>query len=174
LTSQGNRDEFMRVQEAFAWFERQGFQPDPRDLQPDPDEAGGSTLHPVWSAFEDATYEAPNGGADVVQIVRDFMRARGLEVRFDGEFAQIDAGQMAHSPAEIDRVLGQVEWDADALVDAVVIDTRKRGIRIDRGLVQTAVRLIKRNDRQQRLVTVMRPLFRPLSPHEQLRADEQW
>ena len=61
-----SRDEFRRVQEAFEWVERRGFQPDSRDFQPDLDEVGGSTLHPVWSAFEDAAYEAPKESADIV------------------------------------------------------------------------------------------------------------
>jgi hypothetical protein len=131
----------------------------------------------VGSGFKDAFNEAkenPKENADVIEIVRDFMRERGLEVRFDGEFAQTDALQMAHGPDEIDRVLGQKELDEDALVDEVVIHTRKQGITVARGLVQTAVRKIKRADQQQRLITVMRPLLTPPSPSEQLQADAQW
>jgi hypothetical protein len=102
------------------------------------------------------------------------MMKSSLEVRFDGEFAQADALQMACSPAEIDRVLGRNELDEDALVDEVVIHTRQQGIPVARGLVQTAIRVIKRNDQRKRLFTVMRPLLTPLSPAEQLRADAQW
>jgi hypothetical protein len=45
---------------------------------------------------------------------------------------------------------------------------------VARRLVQTAVRVIKRNDQRERLITVMRPLFTPLSANEQLRAAAHW
>jgi hypothetical protein len=168
--STGSSDEFIRVQAAFEWFERRGFRSDPA-------EAGGPSLHPMGSPFEHAFNggkQAPKGSADVIRIVRDFMQDRGLEVRFDGELVQTDALLMAHSPAEIDRVLGQDDWDADAFVDALVIHTHEQRMNVPVGLLQRAVRQIMREDQRQRVATVMGPLLVPPSSEEQARADEQW
>jgi hypothetical protein len=170
LNHGGNSDDFVRIQEAFDWFKEHGF-------EPDEDRPGGPGSRGVSSASGGSSNEANENSAkdaDIIQIVRSFMMEHGLEVRFDGEFVQADALQMACSPTEIDRVLGRNELDEEALVDEVVIHTRQQGITVARGLVQTAVRVIKRNDQRERLVTVMRPLFTSLSPNEQLRADAQW
>ena len=132
------------------------------------------------------TIEAPNWEADIIALVRAYMRKHDFAVQFDGTFVQTDALQMAHAPGDIDRVLGQPELDEEALVDEIVIDARKRativiapglaivlGGSINRGLIQVAVRVIKRDDQRQRLVTVMKPLFMPLSTNEQRQAEAQ-
>src|SRR3954454_9338832 len=179
LNLSGSNDEFIRVQAAFEWFERQNFRPNPN--------ADGPSFDPARSAFAGAGDEAPNWEADVIALVRTYMREHGLAVQFDGTFVRTDALQMAHAPGDIDRVLGLPELDEEALVDEIVIDVRKRGTiaiapgwavvlgsKINRGLIQVAVRVIKRHDQRQRLVTVMRPLLMPLSSSEQRQAEAQW
>jgi hypothetical protein len=111
---------------------------------------------------------------EIILIVRQYMEDHGLEVRFDGDFAQRDALQMAHSAADIDRILLQQEKDESALIDDVVMHARSQGNKVAVGMVQRAVRMIRREDQQKRLATIMGPLFVPLSPEEQVQAKEQW
>lgn len=144
-----------------------------------PEDNDSDEANLAWSPDEQSeengvSLEDPELNGEVILIVRQYMEDHGLEVRFDGDFVHSDALQMAHSAADIERVLARQDKDEDALIDEVAMHVHRTGLKVAVGLIKRAVRIIKREEQQKRVMTVMTPLLAPLLPEEQIQAEEQW
>lgn len=163
----GDREEFTRVVAAYEELRQENV----GDGNRQDDDAGAESRRSDYSG-EEADCHQPEG--DVVRVVRDFMKAHQLEVRFDGQFVATDAAQMAYDLNDVDRVLRQTQNDEASIIDKMVIYVRKVGLKLPQRLIEAGVREFQREEQTKRLATVLKPLLIPLSQKEQAVATEQW
>jgi hypothetical protein len=165
LNPHGDREEFDKVQAAYEEFEKHHWAPSP----------GAKTSHGPGNGSGNG--QGQQGGfnvRDVIQLVRGHMKRRGLEVLFDGSMVQAQA-RKATSREDVDRSLDQVDVSPESLVDEIMLDLFRQAIRVPKGMVQAALRVIHSQDQKARIKVVMKPLLQAtLSGAEQEEAKRQW
>jgi hypothetical protein len=166
LNPNGNREEFDRVQAAYEEFEKHHWAPSP----------GAKTSHGPGNGSGNGQGQNQGGFnvRDVIQLVRGHMKRRGLEVLFDGSMVQAQVKRAA-SREDVDRSLDQMEVSPESLVDEIMLDLFRQAIRVPKGMVQAALRVIHSQDQRARIKVVMKPLLQAtLSGAEQEEAKRQW
>lgn len=113
--------------------------------------------------------------ADVQELVEDYIHRQDLEILFDGSMQCRTLPQAAPDPASIQACLLHETFDCQAVTDGIVLELRAGNVEgISRSAVSTALRAVLRRGRAQRRMSVMEPLFLPLSEAESLRAEAGW
>ena len=166
LNPHGNREEFEKVQAAYEEFEKHHWAPSP----------GAKTSHGPGNGQGNGQGQNQGGFnvRDVIQLVRGHMKRRGLEVLFDGSMVQAQVKRAA-SREDVDRSLDQMEVSPESLVDEIMLDLFRQAIRVPKGMVQAALRVIHSQDQRARIKVVMKPLLKAaLSGAEQEEAQRQW
>lgn len=111
---------------------------------------------------------------ETFRLVREFMDAHKIVVRFDGQCHVASGPLVAESPAQIDAVLHREEIDATWLLDEFMMETKANGLQIKKGDAQRAIGKALRRAKKHRRKKIMKPLLEQLAPSEQVAAQEAW
>lgn len=108
-------------------------------------------------------------------FVRQFLKMRGLEVRFDGTLVLEGKAVTALMASMVDEVLDLDRLDAANLADQMVLYAKHHGYPFKRGDLAAATREVIRAAQRERHKTVMRPfLVGSLPPVKLNAAGHQW
>lgn len=156
---------FRRVQEAYETLMGRNGVGRRDQADADDEDLGGSG--------EDAAQQAR---PDPVAVVREFLTRMEVVILFDGT-AQVGKGpRMAEGPAGIDAWLAATpEVGPDWIVDEVMLEVRRDGLKLAQADVERALRKIVREDQKARRNVVVGPLLKAvLGSADRARAESEW
>lgn len=116
------------------------------------------------------------GSLDPLQLVRSYMARMGVSILFDGSVQTGSRLPQILGPDDAEAWTARpFEWSVASIVDHVMLEIRREGIKLGTTDVARAARQIVREDQRGRLDCIMRPLlFVKLDPAEQVKARDAW
>jgi hypothetical protein len=145
-------------------------QSSPAQVQASPEAVSGTGAAPNQ---QNAEIEADS--FVILEYVRGYFDRRGIEVAFDGSLSLAGAPLRSDTPETAGNYLDAEVLVASELVDDIVLDRDREGLKPQVGLVKTAVRKELRRRRKNRRKTVLLALLRKIKdPAVEKAADSEW
>lgn len=114
--------------------------------------------------------------SDPVHLVRSFMVQMGLSILFDGSVQTGGRPPQISGPGDAAAWIARpLDWSVASIVDHVMLELGRGGIKLGTNDVDRAARQIVREDQRGRLDRIMQPLlFAELDIAEQAKARDAW
>lgn len=114
--------------------------------------------------------------SDPVQLVRSYMARMGLSILFDGSVQSGGRSLQISGADDAEAWIARpFDWSVANIVDHVMLEVRRAGLKLGTSDVARAARQIVREDQRGRLDRIMEPLlFAKLGAAEQAKAQDAW